>query len=404
MEKVLCNQTMTYRTMPSTGDQISLLGYGCMRFRKKGKVIDEKRAERQVRIAIKKGVNYFDTAYLYPGNEEVLGRILEKGLRDQIYLATKLPHLLIHSRADFDLIFQIQLERLKTNYIDYYLIHSLSSINDWEKLKEKGFLDFLQKKREQNSLHHLGFSYHGNSRDFMKIIDDYPWEFCQIQYNYLDEFSQAGRIGLEYASEKGIGVIIMEPLRGGLLGAKMPNYAWKMLKGTGIEPATLALRFSWEHQGVQVVLSGMNEEMHIDENCSTAKKYGNIQLGDQELSVIKTVKELFQQKEKVSCTACSYCMPCPFGVDIPTCFSCYNSYSIKKRFMTIMRYYITTEGKNFGKPSRASLCKSCGACEKKCPQGIDIRKHLEDTVLVLEKASFRIPLLLYMKLLRFRKK
>ena len=399
-------QIMTYRTMPSSGDRLSLIGYGCMRFRRNGVGIDEAVAEKQILLAIEHGVNYFDTAYLYPGNEKVLGKILSNGLRDSVYIATKLPHQMVVNREEMERIFQKQLERLQTDYIDYYLIHNVSSFADWEKLKERGILDFIQEKKARGSICHIGFSYHGNYRDFKKMLDDFAWEFCQIQYNYLDEFNQAGRAGLEYAAEKGVGIVLMEPLRGGLLGAKMPAEMLTGFDGMGdtTTPATLALRFAWEHPGVQVVLSGMNEEAHIIDNCAAARQYGNVSLAEQELSVIAAVKEQFHMKLKVACTGCAYCMPCPHGVDIPTCFSWYNNYSIRRRTSPLAHYFLATEGATNGKPSRASLCRDCGVCEKRCPQGIEIRKQLKDVANVMEKSPFRIPLWLFGKLWKATRK
>ncbi|MDR3063398.1 MAG: aldo/keto reductase, partial [Methanobrevibacter sp.] len=220
---------MKYRKMEKTGDMLSILGYGCMRFPRKNGMLDEDRSEKQVISAIEKGVNYFDTAYLYPGNEKLLGKILSKGYRDKVKIATKIPIPAIKNKDKILKIFKTQLKRLQTNYIDYYLIHSLSTFEEWEKLKEIGIISFVKKEQEAKRIINFGFSYHGNLVNFKKIVDDYDWDFCMIQYNYIDENYQAGKKGLDYAASKGLGIIAMEPLRGGLLVDKLPKKAQNII-------------------------------------------------------------------------------------------------------------------------------------------------------------------------------
>ncbi len=383
---------MLYREMGKTGDKLSILGYGCMRFPKKDGKIDIERTEAQIRRAIEAGVNYFDTAYVYPHSEEVLGEILAKGLRDKVKLATKLPAFLIQSYKGMESTLLTSLKRLQTDHIDYYLIHALNNFDGWQRMKDMGVVDFLQKQREAGRIDRIGFSYHGQTEEFKKIIDDYDWDFCQIQYNYLDEYSQAGTEGLEYAGSKGLGVIIMEPLRGGLLATRLPKEAWEVLeagKGTR-SPAERALRWLWNHPQVTTVLSGMNGEDQIEENLRTADAALPLSLTNGELAEIGRARDIIIEKMKVGCTGCSYCMPCPAGVNIPLCFTYYNNkYLSDGAAESRMLYLSMTIGKDGEKPSYASLCKSCGKCEQHCPQHLPIRRHLKEVAREMEGFYFR---------------
>lgn len=380
---------MLYRDMGKTGDKISILGYGCMRFPQKDRRIDEERAERQVISAIEQGVNYFDTAYIYPNSEVTLGRILAKGYRERVMIATKLPPIMVHSQKDMEKILDTQLERLQTNYIDYYLIHGLSSMEGWQRMKQLGVCDFLDKAKRDGKIRRIGFSYHGDKNQFKAIVDDYPWEFCQIQYNYMDENTQAGREGLEYAAAQGLGVIIMEPLRGGLLARKMPAEVKAVFEKAEVKrtPAEWALRWVLNHPGVTVVLSGMNDEAQIAENLETASSAYPQALTGSELRCISDVKGLLSRKVKVGCTGCGYCMPCPAGVNIPMCFGYYNDkYVYEKKSPEYLGMLSGTDG---GAPAYASLCKGCGKCEKHCPQYLPIRKHLKEAAKDMESFYFK---------------
>ncbi|HLV09828.1 MAG TPA: aldo/keto reductase, partial [Halanaerobiales bacterium] len=226
---------MLYRKMGKTGDKVSILGYGCLRFPRENGRIDKKRTERQIISAIEQGVNYFDTAYLYQNSEAVLGEILAKGYRDKVYIATKIPPIMAHSLKEMESVLEKELRRLQTDYIDYYLIHCLNSFDGWKRLKQSGIEEFINRAKGSGRIRHMGFSYHGNSKDFKKVVDDYPWEFCLIQYNYLDEDSQAGREGLQYAASRGLGISIMEPLRGGLLAQKVPERVQAIFKRTELK-------------------------------------------------------------------------------------------------------------------------------------------------------------------------
>lgn len=381
---------MNYRK-DKYGNDISILGFGCMRFPRKMGMTNMEAVEKQIMLAYNNGINYFDTAYIYPGSESAIGKIFEKNkIREKINIATKLPHYLIKDINGLDKLFNEQLKRLRTNYIDYYLMHMLPSAETWERLKKLGIEEWIQKKKESGQIRQIGFSYHGNSETFCKLIDVYDWDFCQIQYNYLDEHSQAGRRGLNYAYSKGIPVIIMEPLRGGKLVNKLPEKAKKIFKNYKIKrtPAQWAFRWLWNQKEVTCVLSGMNSEAMVKDNIKTAStvKIGEFSTDD-ELMLKKVVKAI-NAKIKVPCTGCGYCMSCPKGVDIPGTFAAYNRYYSEGKFWALVEYITcTTLRKN---TAAASNCIGCGKCEKHCPQGIEIRKELKNAQKTLETPIYRI--------------
>ena len=369
---------MKYRT-DRYGNPISQLGYGCMRFTRKGSGIDYAKAEKEVMYAVKKGVNYFDTAYIYPGSEECIGRIFaENHIRDQVYIANKLPQYMMRSRKAIDKTFAEELKRLRTDYIDYYLMHMFTDYVEWENLKKLGIEDWIKEHKADGSIHNIGFSYHGNTENFLKILDAYDWDFCQIQYNYLDEHSQAGREGLKRAAEKGIPVIIMEPLRGGKL-VNLPSKAMTLLEesGKGWSSAELGLRWLWDQPEVTCVLSGMNSPKMIVENIRIASKAEPGQFTEEDFALVDQVKTIIREREKVPCTGCRYCMPCPKGVDIPTNFYYYNlMYLEEKKGRARFEF-----ARNMGlqkEPAFASQCIGCGKCEQHCPQHISIREKLKE--------------------------
>lgn len=390
---------MLYRTLGNTGKQISALSYGCMRYPRTGGKqnrsgkIDEARAARQIHSAIDQGVNYFDTAYVYDGgkNEAVLGSILAGGHRGRVMIATKLPPYMVHSPKDMDHILETQLKRLQTDHIDFYLIHAMNNAGGWNRLKEQGALEFIEKARASGKIGHFGFSYHGEKEDFKTLIDDYPWDFCQIQYNYLDENYQAGREGLHYAAGKGLGVMVMEPLRGGMLTGRVPDTVEKIWSRAADErsPAEWALRWLWNQPEVTTVLSGMNEEAHIEENIRVACETMPDSMTAQELALVDEVKETYFRLKKVDCTGCGYCMPCPAGVNIPMCFGFYNSKHLFGGNGANLQYIGFTSGLTGGKPANASLCVNCGKCETACPQHIAIRKELRQVVKEMEPLAVR---------------
>lgn len=379
---------MLYRT-DKKGTQLSILGYGCLRFSKKHGQIDLKKTEKEILAAIKAGVNYFDTAYVYSGSEAALGTILERNhLRDRVYIATKLPHYLIKSRAGMERCFQEELKRLKTDHIDYYLMHMLTDLTTWKKLCAMGIDEWIQEKLANGQIRSIGFSYHGNTANFMELIDAYDWDFCQIQYNYMDEHSQAGRKGLHYASSKGIPVIIMEPLRGGRLVNLLPEPARQLFHDAGCSPAGTAFRWLWNQPEVTVVLSGMNSIKMIEENVACASDAAAGCFTEKEEKLISRVKEEISKKIKVGCTGCGYCMPCPHHVDIPGVFRCYNEIytdnpaTARKEYLRCMAFR--------KQPHSASNCVECGKCERHCPQEIPIRRELKNAAAELETPAYKL--------------
>lgn len=373
------------------GNEISQLGFGCMRFTRKGNAIDFDKAEKEVMQAVQAGVNYFDTAYIYTGSEELMGKIFKKnGVREQIHIATKLPQYMLRSIDAVEKTFKEELKRLQTDYIDYYLMHMFTDIHEWENLKHIGIEDWIARHLADGSIRNIGFSYHGDPDMFLKILNAYDWDFCQIQYNYLDEYSQAGRRGLETAHEKGIPVIIMEPLRGGKLVNMLPKEAHEAIakSGRGYTAAEWGLRWLWDQPGVTCVLSGMNSSEMVAENIRIASEMTVGQFTEADFQTIEEIKKAIRKKEKVGCTGCRYCMPCPKGVDIPGIFHYYNLSSIEKKSTTRMEF-----ARNMGlrKDScMASQCIKCGKCEKHCPQHIAIREKLQEADKVLRPAPYKV--------------
>ena len=375
---------MNYRK-DKYGNALSILGFGCMRF-----PADKEEAEREVLYAIDQGVNYFDTAYIYPGNESALGEILHKNnVREKVRIATKLPHYLIKSVDGLEKMFREQLKRLKTDYVDYYLMHMLSDIAAWERLREMGIEDWLQEKKESGQIRQVGFSYHGNTEMFCTLVDAYDWDMCMIQYNYLDEHSQAGRRGLEYAHAKGLPVMIMEPLRGGRLVNKLPAEAHKIFAGYPVQntPAQWAFRWLWNQKEVTCVLSGMNSGAMVRENIETACTAHVGDLGENEEKMLEDVVAAINAKMKVGCTGCSYCMPCPCHVDIPGTFAAYNARYSESKFWAVVEYIKCTALRRTN--TAASNCIGCGKCEKHCPQRIAIRAELKNAQKELEGPLYR---------------
>jgi len=386
---------MQYRTNPKTGEQISALAFGCMRFHR-----DEAEVERQIRYAIEQGINYFDTAYIYPGSEATLGRILAKdGLRSRVNIADKLPYYLVRKQTDFDRLFQTQLTKLQTDYIDYYMVHMLPGLASWEKLCQIGILDWIQEKKAGGAIRQMGFSFHGSGQDFIDLIDAWDWDFTMIQYNYYDEHFQAGRRGLEYAAERGIPVMVMEPLRGGTLVHQLPpatKAVWETAPGER-SPAEWALRWVWNHPQVLTALSGMTTMEMLEENIRVASQGSPGHLTDQELALYDKASGAIRAALKSPCTGCGYCMPCPAGVDIPLCLTKLNDIALGGRLMSMYWYAVTGAGKN------ASLCNGCGKCEQHCPQGIPIRKALQQTVRELERFPYGVIRFITRKILKKKK-
>lgn len=361
-----------------------------MRFKKKRGKICMDDAERQVMSAYNKGVNYFDTAFIYPGSEAALGEIFEKNnIRDKVYIATKLPPALMRNIEILDKLFNDQLKRLRTDHIDFYLMHMMADIKIWERLKSIGIEKWIEDKKASGAIRQVGFSFHGNSEMFCKIVDAYNWDMCLIQYNYMDEHTQAGRKGLDYAHEKGIPVMIMEPLRGGRLVNNLPAEAMQIFSEYPVQhtPAQWALRWLWNQPEVTVVLSGMNSDEMVEDNIKTASdtEIGELTVADEEM--LKKVVRAINAKLKVPCTGCGYCMPCPQNINISGIFSAYNRCYSNSRFAGLREYVKCTTSKDY---APASVCIGCGKCEKHCPQSIEIRKQLKEAENELEGTAYKV--------------
>ncbi|MBQ7386433.1 MAG: aldo/keto reductase [Ruminococcus sp.] len=392
---------MNYRK-DKYGNELSVLGFGCMRFQTKMGKIDYNEAEKEVMYAIENGVNYFDTAYIYPGSEALIGEIFEKNkVRDKVKIATKLPHYLVKNRESLDKIFNEELKRLRTDYIDYYFMHMLTDIDAWNRMIDLGILEWIEEKKKSGKIRQVGFSYHGNSDMFIRLLDAYDWEFCMIQYNYMDEHSQAGRRGLEYAHKKGLPVMIMEPLRGGRLVNKLPEEAVKIFKNSEKQytPAQWAFKWLWNQPEVTVVLSGMNTMEMVEDNIHTASTTTVGELTDKDEAMLKNVLKSINSKMKVGCTGCGYCMPCPKNVDIPGAFAHYNQKYSQGWFPAMKEHVMCTALRKT--PTSISNCIGCGKCEQHCPQNIPIREKLKEAEKELETPIYRIAKKIAPKFVKF---
>lgn len=373
--------TVLKRKNPKNGQMLSSLGFGCMRFPMKNGFIDEMGTIGLIREAIDQGVNYLDTAYIYHmgKSEVILGRALKDGYRERVFLADKLPTFMVRSLDHGKKIFAQQLERMQVKTIEYYLLHMLTDLASFEKMSQMGIMEWLENLKAQKVIHNIGFSFHGGAEDFEKILQAYPWDFCQIQYNYLDENNQAGRGGLKLAAKLGLPVVIMEPLRGGRLVTHLPVEVKTLFlrENPQRSPAEWALRWLWDHPEVTVVLSGMNEFVQLAENIKVASLACPGHLTPSEHAMFGQVKGILQEKTKVPCTGCNYCMPCPHGVNIPGCFSSYNDKYLLQDKGARLRYFQTL-GALSRQPAYASCCVACGACEAHCPQNIPIIAKLKE--------------------------
>jgi uncharacterized protein len=371
---------MLYRKMKNAATELSILGFGCMRLPvKENGQIDEDLATGMLRYSIDNGVNYVDTAYPYHNGESepFVGRALTAGYREKVNLATKLPSWLVTSRKDMDKYLDEQLARLMTDHIDFYLVHGLNR-QFWENLSALGVTEFLDEALSDGRIRHAGFSFHDNVTLFREIVDAYDWTFAQIQYNFMDEHYQAGTAGLEYAAKKGLGIVVMEPIRGGLLARDLAGVKkiWQTAK-IRQPPAAWALRWVWNHPEVTVVLSGMSTPEQVGQNIALAESGVPGSLTKTELSLYAKVRKELEKRIIIPCTGCKYCVPCPHGVGIPECFEMFNRGHIYEDEEQARQHYAMFLGGFFdGKPHYASVCEDCGECEEKCPQGLPIRKHL----------------------------
>jgi predicted aldo/keto reductase-like oxidoreductase len=378
---------MQYREDKISGNKLSILGLGCMRF-----PISMAETERLILTATDGGVNYFDTAYIYPNSEETLGTILKKyGKRQDVFIATKLPLIMCKGPGDFDRFFDKELERLKTGYIDYYLMHMVTSLEQWEKFCRWGIESWIAGKKKSGRIRQAGFSFHGPQGEFLKVLGAYQWDFCQIQYNYSDENYQAGKTGLKAAAGKNMPVMIMEPLLGGKLAGGLPKEAARLFAKAdpSLSPAAWGLRWLWNQSEVTCVLSGMSNAAQMEDNLRSAGKAGPL-TGD-ELAVYAEVTALFYKAYRIKCTGCNYCMPCPNGVNIPGCFAAYNT-SFAQNFVIGMQQFITSAAMMSSRPRSPRLCSECGICESRCPQHLPIRRALKQAAGRMESPLIRLAL------------
>ncbi|CCJ34142.1 aldo/keto reductase [Caloramator australicus] len=360
--------------------EVSALGFGMMRLPilngDEGQ-IDKEKAFKMVRYAIDNGVNYIDTAYPYhKGNSEIFtAEVLKGGYRKKVLLATKMPVWLVNEKDDFERLLNEQLNKLETNHIDCYLLHALSK-NSWEKVYNLGVLDFLVKAKNEGKIKKIGFSFHDEFNVFKDIIDAFEWDFSQIQFNYLDEDEQAGLRGLKYAHSKGISIIVMEPLKGGKLAKEPPEKVKDIWNSHNVKrtPAEWALRYVLNFEEVSLLLSEMSTIEQVEENLKVINDAYPYSLNEEEIKLIKKVKETYKSLNQIGCTSCKYCMPCPFGVDIPRNFSVYNSAFIYNDLEGSRKVY----NNYINKENRAENCKECGKCEDVCPQKLPIRSLLKD--------------------------
>lgn len=374
---------MRYRQFGRCGFEVSALGFGCMRLPCVGgdqSQIREDEAVRMVRYAIDEGVNYVDTAYAYHrGNSErFVGRALAHGYRDRVKLATKLPVWLCKSCDDFDRLLGEQLERLATDHVDCYLLHSLDN-KSWSKVRDMGVLDFLAKQLELGRIRYAGFSFHDSYEAFTGIVDAFDWDFCQIMLNYVDVEYQAGLAGLRYAASHGLAVVVMEPLRGGKLAANLPDEVVAALGagsdgGEGRSPAEWALRWVWNLPEVSVALSGMSSMEQVVDNIRIASDAAPGALTERQLAMLARAREAYMARTRVACTECGYCQPCPQGVLIPDVFGLYNEAGVFNAWEGSRRMY-----GGIVKASRdASKCAECGQCEAACPQQLKVIELLKE--------------------------
>lgn len=368
--------------------RVSALGFGAMRLPRAGRDIDREAASALIEAAIAGGVNYFDTAYGYHDgeSEKLLGTVLKQH-RDKVFIATKMPPWNVNTADDFDRIFDDQRARLQTDCLDCYLLHSLDTVN-WPKLRALNVIDWLERKRASGAIRHVGFSFHDNLETFRAILDAYDgWEFCQVQYNYLDIGSQAGTEGVKYAASKSLGVIVMEPLLGGILAEDLPAGAMKVLEeqagGRGWSPAEWGLRWLWDQPEVNLVLSGMTTPAQLTENCRSASAALAGGFTEVDHEIVRRLRAEFEKLSPVPCTACRYCQPCPEGVEIHRIFGLYNrAFKFNRPDQARWGY------SHLAAEHRADRCVECGQCEAKCPQKIAIVAKLKEAHRFLRGGRF----------------
>ena len=381
---------MQNRLIEKTGDEISPLGFGAMRLPLKNGKIDRELAREQIYHAIDNGINFIDTAYLYGDSETFLGEVLQGEYKNKVKLCTKLPAINIRKYEDMEKILDEQLNRLQRDSIDYYMIHAVD-LKAMNRLLKKDLLKFINKAKRDGKINHVGFSYHGPKEEFEIILDGYDWDVVMVKYNYFDENVQAGMEGIEYAASKGMGVFVMEPLKGGILAGKMPDESEEIFRKANPNKSNAEWALEWvlNNRNVTCVLSGMNSIDQIDENIRIANNITPLSLSFEDMETIELVKRVLRNSLKINCSTCGYCMPCPQGVNIPECMKIYNEkylFGHKGMFNQSFMDYYQYVGGIMGNSGNAGKCNGCGKCLRKCPQKLDIIEELKKV-----KKEFEIP-------------
>jgi predicted aldo/keto reductase-like oxidoreductase len=376
---------MLYRAIGKTGVEASILGFGCMRLPViggKADAIDYPAATEMLHHAIDSGVNYVDTAYFYHAaqfgqagaSEPFVGEALSGGWRERVNLATKLPQQIVKTADQMERFLDEQLERLRTDHLDFYLVHGLTG-ESWSRMQGLGVMEFLDRVRADGRVRFPAFSFHGQAAEFPRIIDAYDWAFGQIQYNYMDVDYQAGLAGLRYAADKGVGVVVMEPLKGGKLAANIPAEVLEVFDRAAVKrtPVEWALRYVWNDPGVSLALSGMGAMEQVVENLAIAERGVAGSLTADEVALFDKARSVMRSRIKADCTACKYCQPCPSGVEIPAVLASLNAAAVWDDPNQWLTGYTQVKG-------GGSLCTECGQCEEMCPQGLPIRELMQEAV------------------------
>ena len=388
---------MQYRLIEKTGDEISPLGFGAMRLPLKNGKVNRELAKKQIYHAIDSGINFIDTAYLYGDSETFLGEVLHGEYKDKVKLCTKLPSINVRKYEDMEKFLDEQLKRLQRNSIDYYLIHSVD-LKTMNRLLKRDLLKFISRAKDEGKIKHIGFSYHGPKEEFEEVIDCYDWDVVMIQYNYFDDNVQVSMEGIEYAASKGMGIFVMEPLKGGILAGKMPSESETIFRKVNPKKSNAQWALEWvlNNPSITCVLSGMNSIEQIDENIAIARKTTPLSLSFEEMETIEYVKRSLRNSLKINCSTCGYCMPCPQGVNIPECMRIYNEkylFEHKGLFNQSLVDYFQYVGGIMGNASNAGMCNGCGKCLRKCPQKLDIISELKKV-----KKEFEFPGMGYVSL------
>lgn len=388
---------MQNRLIRKTGDEISPLGFGAMRLPLKNGKIDRVKSRELIYYAIDNGVNFIDTAYLYGDSESFLGEILTDEIRSKVRICTKLPTINVRKYEDMEKILDEQLDRLQIDYIDYYLIHAID-LKALNRLFKRDLIKFIIKAKADGKIRHIGFSYHGPKEEFPLAIDSYDWDVVMVQYNYFDENVQASVEGIEYAASKGMGIFVMEPLKGGILAGKMPDDVEQIFKKADPNKSNAQWALEWvlNNRNVTCVLSGMNSLEQVNENLEIARKTTPMSMTFEDLETVELVKRVMRNSLKINCSTCGYCMPCPQGVNIPECMKIYNEkYLFNHRGFVNQSFidYYQYVGGIMGSSGNAGKCNACGKCLRKCPQKLDIISELKKV-----KKEFELPGMKYILL------